>query len=110
MSTPRSVIIGAIELLDALSHIDAVEGEVISFSDHEPLKALQAITTGRPTVIALERLFAAIARSMSEYSRSCPGYEPLVGDLIPQAYESDKKHLALTAPTGTLRRIAPPGE
>ena len=69
MSTPRTVIIGAIELLDALSHSDAVEGEVITFSEHEPLKALQAITAGRPAVIALERLFAATSRGAALINR-----------------------------------------
>ena len=69
MSTPRTVIIGALELLDALSHSGAAEGEILSFGDHEPLKALEAITTRQPTIVALERLFAATSRGAALINR-----------------------------------------
>ena len=44
-------------------------GEVLSFSDNEPLKALEAITTRQPNVIALERLFAATSRGAALINR-----------------------------------------
>jgi CheY-like chemotaxis protein len=69
MSTPCTVIIGAIELLDALRESVAPEGEALSFSDNEPLKALEAITTHKPDVIALERLFAATSRGAALINR-----------------------------------------
>ena len=69
MSTPCTVIIGATELLDALRESAAADGEVLSFSDKEPLKALEAITTRRPNVIALERLFAATSRGAALINR-----------------------------------------
>jgi len=70
MSTPCTVIIGATELLDALRESAAVgDGEVLSFGDDEPLKALEAITTRRPNVIALERLFAATSRGAALINR-----------------------------------------
>jgi hypothetical protein len=69
MSTPCTVIIGALELLEALRQITAADGEVLSFSDNEPLKALEAITTRRPSVIALERLFAATSRGAALINR-----------------------------------------
>ena len=69
MSTPCTVIIGAAELLDALRESAAGGGEVLSFEDKEPLKALEAITTRQPNVIALERLFAATSRGAALINR-----------------------------------------
>ena len=40
-----------------------------AFSDSEPLKAIEAITTRRPQVIALERLFAATSRGAALINR-----------------------------------------
>lgn len=69
MSTPCTVIIGATELLEALRQSAADGGEVLIFSDDEPLKALEAITTRQPNVIALERLFAATSRGAALINR-----------------------------------------
>jgi hypothetical protein len=68
MSKPCTVIIGANELLDALRQ-SAGGGEVLIFSESEPLKALEAITTRKPNVIALERLFAATSRGAALINR-----------------------------------------
>src|SRR3989337_2381221 len=68
MSRPCTVIVGAIELLEALRQ-SAAPGEVLTFSDSEPLKALEAITTRQPNVIALERLFAATSRGAALINR-----------------------------------------
>ena len=57
------------ELLDALRESAAGGGEVLTFSDNEPLKALEAITARRPNVIALERLFAATSRGAALINR-----------------------------------------
>jgi hypothetical protein len=68
MAEPRTVIIGAPKLLDALrSH--AGEGEILTFSDHDALKALEVITTSRPPVVTLERLFAATSRGAALINR-----------------------------------------
>lgn len=69
MSTSCTVIIGAIELLDALRDSAADGGEVLTFSDNEPLKAVEAITAHRPDVIALERIFAATSRGAALINR-----------------------------------------
>jgi hypothetical protein len=69
MSTPCTVIIGALELLDALKQSAGSGGEVLSFSDNEPLKAIEAITTRKPEVISLERLFAATSRGAALINR-----------------------------------------
>src|SRR5688500_11526343 len=68
MSKPCTVIIGADELLDALRQ-SAGGGEVLIFSETEPLKAIDAITTRKPSVIALERLFAATSRGAALINR-----------------------------------------
>ena len=69
MSTSCTVIIGAAELLDALRESAASDGEVLAFSDGDALKALDEITTRRPTVIGLERLFAATSRGAALINR-----------------------------------------
>jgi hypothetical protein len=70
MSTPCTVIIGAAELLSTLRESAATGGgDVLSFEDKEPLKALEAITSRQPNVIALERLFAATSRGAALINR-----------------------------------------
>ena len=70
MSPPCTVIIGALELLEALKHSAAADGgEVLGFSDNEPLKAIEAITARKPSVISLERLFAATSRGAALINR-----------------------------------------
>jgi PilZ domain len=69
MSTPCIVIIGATELLEALRETIADNVEVLTFADSEPLRAVEAITTREPTVVALERLFAATSRGAALINR-----------------------------------------
>lgn len=69
MSEPCTVIIGASQLLDALRERAGGEGEVLTFADHEALKALETITSRRPTVITFERLFAATSRGAALINR-----------------------------------------
>lgn len=70
MPTPCTVIIGAVELHDTLRQTAAAEdNEVLTFSDAEPLKALEAITARRPNAVVLERLFAATSRGAALINR-----------------------------------------
>ena len=69
MPIPCTVIIGANELLEALRDSANAEGDVLTFTDKEPLKALEAINTRHPEVIALERLFAATSRGAALINR-----------------------------------------
>jgi hypothetical protein len=69
MVEPCTVIIAAPELIDALRRRAASGGEVLCFSDNEPLKALDAITTRHPRVIVLERLFAVTSRGAALINR-----------------------------------------
>ncbi|MEX2660424.1 MAG: PilZ domain-containing protein [Vicinamibacterales bacterium] len=47
----------------------SAEGELITFSDTEPIQALQAILEQRPRLIVLERLFAATPRGAALINR-----------------------------------------
>jgi hypothetical protein len=47
----------------------SAEGELLKFSDVEPIQALQAILDGRADVIILERLFAATPRGAALINR-----------------------------------------
>jgi hypothetical protein len=69
MSTPCTIIIGAAELLDALRESAASDGEVLAFSDGDALQALDEITARQPTVIGVERLFAATSRGAALINR-----------------------------------------
>jgi hypothetical protein len=69
MSQHCTVVIGAPEFLDALSDRASRDGEVLSFADKEPLKALEAITRRPPQVVMLERLFAATSRGAALINR-----------------------------------------
>jgi hypothetical protein len=67
MSDSCTVVIGAPEHLDALRK--RADGEVLAFPDREVAKALEAITTRRPAVVVLERLFAATSRGAALINR-----------------------------------------
>ena len=69
MATSVTVIIGAVENLDLLRESAAAEGEVLSFTDNEPLNAIEAITSRRPGVIVIERLLAATSRGAALINR-----------------------------------------
>src|SRR5688500_16977626 len=47
----------------------SAEGELVTFSDTEPIQALQAILEQRPRLIVLERLFAATPRGAALINR-----------------------------------------
>jgi len=64
-----TVLIAARDLLDPLRKRLDVGGEVLTFADSEPLRALEAITERRPGLVALERLFAASPRGAALINR-----------------------------------------
>jgi hypothetical protein len=66
------VVIGAPDFLPALSERVAAlngHGELLTFSDNEPLRALDTISKRRPKLIALERLFAVTPRGVALINR-----------------------------------------
>lgn len=64
-----AVVIAATNLMPALRERLAGEGELLGFADTEPIQALQAILEQRPTLIVLERLFAATPRGAALINR-----------------------------------------
>ncbi|HXW07532.1 MAG TPA: PilZ domain-containing protein [Vicinamibacterales bacterium] len=68
MSAP-AVVIAALNLMPALRERLDDEGELLTFADTEPIQALQAILEHRPSLIVLERLFAATPRGAALINR-----------------------------------------
>jgi hypothetical protein len=64
-----AVVIAASNLMLSLRDRLADEGELLAFADTEPIQALQAILEQRPTLIVLERLFAATPRGAALINR-----------------------------------------
>jgi len=64
-----AVVIAATNLMPALQERLADEGELLAFADTEPIQALQAIQEQRPSLIVLERLFAATPRGAALINR-----------------------------------------
>jgi len=70
VSQPCTVLISAPEFIEALKGRSAVPGaELVSFTDTEALRALEAITRRKPGVVALERHFAASPRGAALINR-----------------------------------------
>jgi hypothetical protein len=65
---PDTVIVAAPEYLAALQE-QGEFGDALAFTDAEALKALEAITRDRPSIIALEQQFAATSRGAALIKR-----------------------------------------
>ncbi|HEY3380863.1 MAG TPA: PilZ domain-containing protein [Vicinamibacterales bacterium] len=68
MPDARLILIAAPELIPALRE-RVGDQDVQTFADSEPLRALEAIVSLRPAVVALERLFAASPRGAALIAR-----------------------------------------
>lgn len=66
---PAAVLIASSDLLPALEQRAAVGGDALRFSDAQPLEALEAITLHRPSLVVLERFFAATPRGAALINR-----------------------------------------
>ncbi|MBA3884953.1 MAG: PilZ domain-containing protein [Acidobacteria bacterium] len=64
-----AVVIAASNLMSSLRERLETEGDLLAFADTEPIQALQAILEQRPTLIVLERLFAATPRGAALINR-----------------------------------------
>jgi hypothetical protein len=70
VSEPCTVLIASADLLPILtSRAGTPDGELLTFTDGEALRALDAIIRRRPRVIVLERLFAATPRGAALITR-----------------------------------------
>ena len=64
-----AVVIAANNLMPSLQERLSEDGDLMPFSDTEPIQALQAILEQRPSLIVLERLFAATPRGAALINR-----------------------------------------
>lgn len=64
-----AVVIAATNLMPSLQERLSEDGELLTFADTEPIQALQAILEQRPSLIVLERLFAATPRGAALINR-----------------------------------------
>ena len=64
-----AVVIAASNLMPSLRERLADDGELLLFPDTEPIQALQAILEHKPSLIVLERLFAATPRGAALINR-----------------------------------------
>jgi len=70
VADPCTVLIGAIDFLPGLKERAGTgNGEVLTFSDAEALRALEAITRRKPGVVTLERMFAVTPRGAALINR-----------------------------------------
>lgn len=89
MSAPCTIVIGSPDLLPALRERIAATGEVLEFSDQDPLRALEAIVTRKPQVVALERLFAATPRGAALINRIKSDPSLAVAEIRIVSHDSD---------------------
>jgi PilZ domain len=70
VSESCTVVIATPDVLPTLKERSAaVNGEVLSFSDSEAVRALDAIMTRRPQIVRLERMFASTPRGVALINR-----------------------------------------
>ena len=102
MAEPCTVLVAASELLPGLKErAGALEGEVLTFTDADALRALQTIMTRRPHVVALERLFAVTPRGAALINRIKTDPSLREAEIRIVAHNSDY--------TRVVPRAAPPG-
>ena len=98
-----TVLIGAPHQLDALKRRAPAEGELLTFSHHEPLQALEAIVRLRPALIGLERLFAATPRGAALINRIKADPTLARSEIRVLAHDSDYTRVVPRAPRGGQR-------
>ena len=70
VSEPCTVLIAPPALMPAIKERTAAEGqELLAFTDSDALRALEVITRRRPSIVALERTFAASPRGAALINR-----------------------------------------
>ncbi len=69
MADAPVVLIGPSQHIEGLKERANVDGELLTFADTNALQALQAISERRPSLVVLERLFAATPRGAALINR-----------------------------------------
>ena len=99
MAESCTVLIGHADLLSALQErAGGVNGEVLSFSDGEALRALETITRRRPNIIVLERLFSVSPRGTALINRIKADTSLRDAEIRVFAHDSDYTRIVHRAP------------
>ena len=69
MSRLAAILVSSSQHSSALRSCAGIDGSVLTFSDAEPLLAIAAITQRRPSLVVLERFFAATPRGAALINR-----------------------------------------
>ena len=89
------MLIGGGEYLPALKERTREPGELLAFTDADALRALEAVLTRRPRVVALERLFAATPRGAALINRIKA--DPTLIDTEIRIISHDSDHMRVSA-------------
>ena len=110
MAETCTVVIAAADVLPMLKErTAAVNGEVLTFSDAEALRALEAIIKRRPRIVTLERMFASSPRGVALINRikADPGLIEMEIQVV--AHDTDyARVLREGAPAAQASAAAPP--
>ena len=99
MTETCTVVIGAPDLLAALERrAGGVNGEVLSFSDADAVRALDTITKRRPHVIVLERRFSVSPRGTALINRIKADKSLRQAEIRVFAHDSDYTRIVPHAP------------
>ena len=101
-----TVLIGSADLLPALKARTREPGELLAFTDEDALRALEAILTRRPPVVALERLFAATPRGAALINRIKA--DPMLLETEIRVIAHDSDHMRVSARLRSQNQDRPP--
>ncbi len=108
MSESCTVLIAAADRLPTLKQRAAdTEGELLAFSDTEALRALDAISRRRPSVVALEKVFAATPRGAALINRIKADPTLSGSEIRVVSYDTDDTRVVSPATTATDHGAAP---
>jgi hypothetical protein len=109
VSESCAVVIATPDVLPTLKErTAALNGEVLSFSDTEAVRALDAIMTRRPQVVRLERMFASTPRGVALINRikADPGLVHMEIEVV--AHDSDETRVLRQGAASARGTSAPP--
>jgi len=109
MAQARTILIAAPELIPALRERIGGDEEMLTFSDAEPMRALQAIARQCPPLIVLERLFAASPRGAALITRLKADPALDQSQIVIMAHDSDYRRVSPRRKRGASGavRVAP---
>lgn len=103
-----AVVIAASNLMPSLQERLEGEAPLLTFSDTEPIQALQAILEERPSLIVLERLFAATPRGAALINRIKTDPQLAHAEVRVMSHAGDYTRVVLR-PSAPPPEGAPPG-